>query len=449
MNTDSRVHNLVLAISLSSLVASNALAVGLEGHIENQDGRGQAPRLGASTQVLQGNLRDTAALQSSLHVTPGAANGKLLEVQTTQYAGGRKIEAGQSTPHLRGISPMSDYGSPHSIAPITTYRLTPRNGVMNFGAEPQVSQPGQSKAVMYWGGSSSITPARQHESGLDVPPPYVCQAGVTTAPGYSVAKLTGYGVGGGGGNIESGWTFNPFNFTATTRSGVSFRTPGTQVSVVSSIPGKSSYDPGYRISVSGSRNGVVTYAPGYEVSLSTGTFEKMSLGAQWSIPSNNPSTTTDGSGTLQAKNLSGTLLPDVRPIRAKALLSPALLPSPSDKTLDWQHWYARVANAIYKRWQYAEVGPGLAKVRVTAKRASGLSFQIVDFVPAPGVEREAAAETAFRETALRAVNQVTDYELPSFPESSTLDTVSFDVDMKRLVDGPQGFDVATVSATKP
>ncbi len=71
-----------------------------------------------------------------------------------------------------------------------------------------------------------------------------------------------------------------------------------------------------------------------------------------------------------------------------------------------------------------------------------IGCQLIDFTPAPDIKRDVAAETLFRESAVKAVNMVTKFEIPELPTPLDSDKVVFDLDLKRVVDGPVGVDVA-------
>lgn len=195
------------------------------------------------------------------------------------------------------------------------------------------------------------------------------------------------------------------------------------------------------IRVTASRPGLICWQPGYEVTIEPPPSRiKESLGGSWSHPS------ADIVDALRARpeKLQQPRALLKTEIEAPPLMAHAgLLPGLKEKTasLNWDDWYKRVAKSVYDRWQEADVGPGLAKVRVTVTRGRQMSGQLIDFTPALGVERNVQAETAFREAAVRAVNQVYDYELPEFPSGTQEQSVTFDVQMKRTVDGQAGFDV--------
>jgi hypothetical protein len=136
-----------------------------------------------------------------------------------------------------------------------------------------------------------------------------------------------------------------------------------------------------------------------------------------------------------------TLLTVPTALTAQAFLLPELRTS---VVSNWDDWYQRVAGAIYSGWQNQQVGPGVATMRVTVTRTRQLSCQVEDFTPAADIERNADAETIFREAALRAVHLVNKFEIPDFPNNASESSVSFDVQMRRLVGGKPGVDVASV-----
>src|SRR5262249_43327592 len=117
--------------------------------------------------------------------------------------------------------------------------------------------------------------------------------------------------------------------------------------------------PGYKASASGLKasRGIVCWAPGYEISVQTPGLIKESLGGMWYSPSH-PREVGGVKSFLGAT-------PTPTGMVAAPLLLPELREKTSDRNLDWDTWYKRVAKAVYSRWQFADVGPGLAVVRVT------------------------------------------------------------------------------------
>lgn len=103
-----------------------------------------------------------------------------------------------------------------------------------------------------------------------------------------------------------------------------------------------------------------------------------------------------------------------------------------------------MANAIYSHWQTLDVCPGTAHLEVTVQASHDVSGRVTDFTPAPDIQRNTAAETQFRETAVGAVDHVGYFEVPDFPTKTK--EVVFDIDLKRTVDGPTGVTVVGAPA---
>jgi hypothetical protein len=122
--------------------------------------------------------------------------------------------------------------------------------------------------------------------------------------------------------------------------------------------------------------------------------------------------------------------------------------SATDSNTTWGEWYKRVARAVYRRWQNADVGPGNARVSVTVNPDRTIVGRVLDFTPAADIERDVEQETEFKKAALDAVNLVSEFEIPEFPADADGSAVSFEVEMKREVDGPVGFDVASMPGSQ-
>ncbi len=412
---------------------------------------------GASTRLLNGSIKDDATLNPSLILLPaasdkgrglvGGVNGQQpMAGQVNQFAGSQHFLPGQATP-----SPFGSPGSPlnaaagwqtHPIAPISSYTLTPRNGVMNFGP------------------SYSITPGTTTKGITEIAPRYESRqvqsrGGVTSyVPGYEVTKVAsdqsssacqmfgpGMGLRGNGPLIGS---LAPFKMQGdpNSKAGVTSYVPGYEVKkVVENKSNVSDYTPGGVLSHTQTRAGVVTWAPGYEVSIMVPGYKKETLGGQWSAPVGNPSGLLAEAGRLKTGGgeFAEPVVAQQEPLKANALLLPSLNATVAPS---WDDWYHRVAGAIYARWQSVDVGPGVATVRVTVSQDRALSAQVEDFQPADSVARNVDAETNFKQCALNAVQLVKQYEIPKFPENADLPRVTFDLEMKRNVESRPGFDVA-------
>jgi hypothetical protein len=71
--------------------------------------------------------------------------------------------------------------------------------------------------------------------------------------------------------------------------------------------------------------------------------------------------------------------------------------------------------------------------------------ELIEFIPATDVERNIPRETEFRETAVKIVDQVGFFEIPDFPKPPA-NQVTFDIDLKRTVNGPTGVSIVGVPA---
>jgi hypothetical protein len=134
--------------------------------------------------------------------------------------------------------------------------------------------------------------------------------------------------------------------------------------------------------------------------------------------------------------------PGVVPLMATPQLFPGAASMAVAAPANWPDWYKRVSHTIYDQWQRASAGPGTARVRVTVFRTNDVDCQIVDFVPAADVKRDAAAETAFRESAIRSIYALRKCQILGFPYQSTRTKVCFEMNMQRTVNGPAGCEIA-------
>ncbi len=411
---------------------------------------------GASSRLLNGSIKDDAALNPSLILLPGASdkarglNGGIngqqpVAGQVNQFAGNQHFLPGQATP-----TPFGRPGSPlnaaagwatHPIPPISSYTLTPRNGVMTFGP------------------SYSVTPGTMTKGVTEIAPNYQSRQlqthnGVTSyVPGYEVTKSNseqsgtkvqmfgpGMGLRGVGPLIGN---LGPFAMKGdpVSKDGVTSYVPGYEVKKVeekrSSV---SDYTPGGTLAHTQTRGGVVTYAPGYEVAIMVPGYRKETLGGSYSAPTATGLLAQAGKlKTPGGGEFAEPVIAQEQPMHADALLLPTLHATVAPT---WNDWYHRVAGAIYARWQSVDVGPGVATVRVTVTQDRNLSAQVEDFQPADSVARNVDSETNFKQCALNAVQLVKQYEIPKFPENADLPRVTFDLEMKRNVESRAGFDVA-------
>lgn len=136
--------------------------------------------------------------------------------------------------------------------------------------------------------------------------------------------------------------------------------------------------------------------------------------------------------------------PPVVPMMATAQMLPQAMTTISSLPSNWDEWYKRVSQSIFDQWNRAQTGPGTARLRVTVFRSHDVDCQVVDFYPAPDVQRDAPKETAFRETAIKAVYNLRKCEILAFPREAAKSKVCFDMDMKRAVSGPAGCEIAKI-----
>jgi hypothetical protein len=406
----------------------------------------------ASAEPLKGGVKSDAPLQPSVHVVPQGA-GKPIQGGTGNTilqsgAGNSTLNGGAGIPSLQTGIPYQQYNGSHpvnnQIPPTTSYTFTPHTSTMQVPGTYSYTPGTQFRGVMNYDGASGTTQVQSTTTtgGSGYGDTYTSSRGVTTSSGYTIGRAT---VTPGTVAAEGPGSFSVYSrWGESVKKGLTYA-PGFEPKS-ESTDGRLAYNsPSTSTTIFGAHNGVVTYVPGYEVTINTVGIEKQTVGGLWSIPEIQPMHALDG--MLRApKTFAQILSPDVHPLLAKAQLLPSLIPQ-NDKVLDWKLWYQRVAAAIYGRWKYADVGPGTATVRVTVTANREVSAQIINFEPAPDVERSATAETAFRETALHAVNLVTTAEIPHFPKNSeNTSQVKFDVDMRRAAAGAAGYDVATTAS---
>lgn len=407
-------------------------------------GNATETRLNGSGTFLEGGLKEDESLRNRLRVIKGIPDslpGNQFPLQVEQFRGSRSINS-RMPPSWSAPAPVQNwdhYGRPigGSIPPISSYTLTPRNGVTTYQPGLEMTpttrngvmtfSPGYSISGSSYGGISHGNGITTFDTAYDV-------SSATTRSGVT-SWIPGWGsIAGLGGNI-SGWMSSaPFSF-----HGVTSYLKGDDSTIYSATvntnqAGTSEY-------MSTSRNGVTCWSPGWEVQISSAGLTKETLGGLWSAPGGvrrDPGliATTEA---LPAPQYFAQPVVGEGPLMARAQTMPGI----EVGVVTWEQWYKTVARAIYSRWRYAEVAPGVAKVRVTVLRNREMAARVVDFVPVLGVDRDADNEKTFREAALKAVNGVASYEIPPFPKGEDSPQVSFDVEMKRTVEGDAGFDVSS------
>ncbi len=409
--------------------------------IETLKGNATTLTTGASHIPLQGGIKDDAALNPSLRLlkpstskagqplAPGVGT-TFIPGQVTQISG--HTTSGPLAPVLQpstsqpGVYQRTLSGT---IAPISTYTLT-RNNSRTWVA------PGY-----------EVTPANISRSSAFVPPTSsssasVSQHGVTTwVPGYDVSSISqtvgsAFSISSGRG---SGWGIAAYMPEYEVHKVTVTSPPMAYDPAASTQKGVTAFAPGYEVTVISHNKGVVTWTPGYELSKLVPGAYKETLSGVWHSGSPTPALLAS-QGVLPQPQFTKVLVGPT-PMVATGLLLPQLRAQVLEK-LTWDEWYRRVARAIYCRWQYADVGPGCATIRMVVTKDRDIGCQLIDFTPAPDIKRDVAAEKLFRESAVKAVNMVTKFEIPDLPPLDS-DKVVFDLDLKRVVDGPVGVDVAT------
>lgn len=423
---------LLLQILVAWISSENCVAQArdLKGTVETG-----AIRPSASMRVLQGGIKSDESLKSSLKVYPGAANnarGNLraeqagepvsLDAGIQQYAGSAQYEPGKGAPRLDRPQP---YGSRRSgiIPPIHSYTMSPRASTIWVAPGYEVTPSNSSE--------DSLQYLQIHHETVPIP-----KSGITTyVPGYETTTSKTYEdpppVRHGG---MVSWVPG-YDVTVTTNS---LMPPIAVHCDVPSFKGVTSWERGYEVTISSSSPGQITYKPGHEVSIVVPGLVKNSLGGVWTASSVPALKATPK--LLPTSEFAEVVVGPPPPMVASAKLLPGL--RPSSESLNWQDFYARVAEDIYCRWQNAEVGPGLAKVSITVTKDRNMSCKPPEFEPYPGTTVSPESEIAFRQASVDAIHAVTKFEIPYFPSGSTCNAVTFEVELKRSVNGSSGFEVA-------
>jgi hypothetical protein len=150
------------------------------------------------------------------------------------------------------------------------------------------------------------------------------------------------------------------------------------------------------------------------------------------------------SGQRLATPARATPPPPVVPLTATPLLSRQAAAAAIARPTTWKEWYLRVIAAIYDQWARASTGPGTARIQVTVFRTHDIDCQVVDFTPAADAQRNIQAETVFRQDAIRSIYNLRRTEILGFPYSTSKQKVTFELDMRREVNGPAGCDLKSI-----
>jgi hypothetical protein len=394
----------------------------------------------SSTGPLQGGIKSESQLNPSLQLFPqyqGQVNGNgaygrplspIRDTYTPEQIRGNVHTGGTSggitggPVELLGDTARGGNGRMYGlIAPISSYNRTPAHGVVNY-------VPGSNFTSIFSGSNNTVNTTPNHYQtigrGVTVLAPELAVSSIPTpATPQPTTFFGGRMIGPALGSLSS-----------TVQSTLLMIAPGiyTVSNLRSNLPLPHAEETHYV-----TKHGITT-APGYEVTITPPGQSKETLGGRWSANQPNPVSLSAVPGTLQAQRIFTRIEPVSETARANVLTQ--FQATPCDT---WPQWYRVVAKAIYTRWQTVDVCPGTAKLEVTIKPDHDIAARVVEFVPAADIERNVPRETEFRETAVKIVDQVGFFEIPDFPKPPA-NQVTFDIDLKRTVDGPTGVSIVGV-----
>ncbi|CAN5153632.1 hypothetical protein BH11CYA1_BH11CYA1_16950 [soil metagenome] len=392
------------------------------------------------TGPLQGGVKNESQLNPSLRLFPqyqGQVNGNGAygrsmsplkdtympeQIRGNVHTGGLGGGIGGGPVELLGDTARGGNGKMYGmIAPISSYNRTPAHGVVNY-------IPGSDFTSVFSGGNRTVESAPNHFQtigrGVTVLSPELAVSSIPIpipiTPQPSMI-LGGRMVGPTLGTLTQAIQPTMLMIAPGVYTISNLRTSLPQVEETHYI----------------TKHGITT-APGYEVTITPPGQSKETLGGRWSANQPTPVSLSAVPGTLQSQRIFTQVEPVSEMARANVLTQ--FQATPCDT---WPQWYRVVAKAIYTRWQTADVCPGTAKLEVIIKPDHDIQGRVVEFVPAADVERNIPRETEFRETAVKIVDQVGFFEIPDFPKPPA-NQVTFDIDLKRTVDGPTGVSIVGV-----
>ncbi|MBX9669545.1 MAG: hypothetical protein K2X93_18120 [Candidatus Obscuribacterales bacterium] len=468
---------------LNLIVTPSFAATDLEGKVDTT--QLATDETDTQRQPLQGGVKNEASLNPSLKVIPGQKAKANLKseipkyfypngAKLTQYRGSAPVfSSGEPTeyPMLRSQSPTLA-PSPrvwHIIPSVSSYTMTPRNGIMSWVDGYGESNSTNSRTLANYRPArevvqrSSVNGITSYAPGYDVQQSTAC-SGITQydsprfpAPQFSpaqIARMFGERLSAPVSIAHNGITSYAPGYDAISlppsRKGITSFGPERKIDNGTMGSANGSRTPAYAVAINTPKNGVVCWDSRYESSVASNGLIKETTDGMWSSPVTRPeSNIVPTTQELANKPLFVQPVVDMEhPLRAQTLPlggieKSAVLAAPEEK-MSWDEWYKRVARAIYARWQNANVGPGAARVVVTVTRDRELYGRVTEFWPAQDVARDVDDETDFKSDALKSINLVSSFEIPEFPDGADVPSVSFEVDLKRQVDGPTGFDVAGV-----
>ncbi len=421
--------------------------------------------------VLQGGIEDGGSLNNSAKLIPDKASKPTLlkgETKQTNFPIGNVYEhvlPKQPVAQVPMIVPSTTVYTPHFIPPISSYGLSPRIGIIT---RPGYSTPSTQtiKGVTSYVPGFEVTQVKTNEHNFNNQTMRHTEAitssgGVSTyVPGYSVDSIKDryFGSIGLGHNVISsrrgvvayvpGYETSTVPVTTYSTS----RSSSSDTNIITTRSGISSYVPGFEATTATTTNTSSTWHPGQVEVVASADYTKNTLSGVWYSPSAVQTIPQLVAGTealpvnreyaqpVNREYAQPVVADDHQGLKATAQI---LSKPKSSMGSDWDAWYDKIGRAIYSRWERAEVGPGSAKVRITIDQFRNMSCEVVGFRPAAFTEHDSISETAFRVTALRAVRDLSQYEIPELPPLAPHKyAVTFDLEMTRAINGPSGFIVA-------
>lgn len=446
----------VCTLVLSSSFCPSASAASLNGQVEKHGVQEFNAGASSSSAPLQGGIKDEQTLKPSVKVLPGSARKERFVPGrprtdsdryggVTQYNGSNCFPSGSRSPHFDNPPRIR-----HSIPPVSTYHHSSSSGVTTYDPEYEsLSTYTNHRSSNWFPGSHESRPVSRNGVTSYAPDYDVVSTGGGASSWLHETRTSGFSAGRGITAFASGYgilSSHRGSSSSSTYKGITSWSPGHEIKKNESSGILASNGSGTGMSISRTtRKGVTCWSPGYEVFVSTSGTNQESLHGWWSTGGNSGEPPLIAKGEKdKPEQVSVVPMTDSGPqLQASPGLLPGLRSPDLDPGMTWKDWYNRVASAIYRHWSAVEVGPGIAKVRLTVDRNKQIICQVVDFMPAPYVERNVASETEFKVAALNAVRNVPRYEIPSFPVLSGEDKVTFDVVLKRTVDGDAGIDTGS------
>jgi hypothetical protein len=447
-----------LPITVSILGNECASAETLSGAVEQ---KAEYDTVKASpTITLQGGVKDAADLKHSVELTPGDNPRLQSGAKQNKFPLSVRKEAPASKPSQDYTSQTPSLGTParteHVMPPISTYQLRPSLGVTH--------SPGYAiKSVQNGKGISAYVP------GFEVEHVSTNNHVVSSSKSYSTPVRTTYS---GNRSVRNTWALemplvrgsdhgasnSPTNKLIIGRGVVSYdeehnvsaalnserKTSRVTQTSVTTRSGVASYEPGYEVTLVAAPKTNSLWIPGHDSLIASASMSKQTLGGIWYSPEP-VATVVEPNPGVDNIHPEYVYAQPVVADRGNGLTATARLLPGAESAMgsEWDDWFDSIGRSIYSRWQRADVGPGTVRIRVNVDRFRNLNCEVVNFRPATFVARDTVAETAFRITALRAVRDLSTYEIPELPTfSAQKHSINFDMDMSRSVDGSEGFHIA-------